>query len=172
MSNTAFSKLLGAQPTAEQRERLHRARQQLALSEGDAVWGLVQVVQDYLDSLGPARASSPSPVSNAAAVQWVFRPWQLVTAALALQTLALSLAFCIGQHWGAAPVQSTATWLRAVLSVPAGWVVFIHALPLLVQSAWSSWLARRQDRAVGWALLCLFSAATLASAFALSWLLS
>jgi hypothetical protein len=172
VSDTAFGKLLGAQTTAEQRERLHRARQQLALSEGDAVWGLVQVVQDYLDSLGPDRAATPAPLSAAPAVQWVFRPWQLVTAALALQTLALSLAFCIGAHWSAAPVQGAAPWLRAVLSVPAGWIVFAHALPLLVQGAWSSWLARKQDRGVGWALLCLFVGAIACCALTLCWLLS
>ena len=173
MSNTAFGKLVGAQATAEQRERLYQARQQLALSEGDAVWGLVQVVQEYLDSLGPAAAAAAAaPVPAAPAVPWVFRPWQLVTAALALQTLALSLAFCIGLHWSAAPVQSAAAWLRALLGIPAGWVVFLHALPIFVQGAWSSWRARKQDRFIGWALLCLFIAAIITSALALTWLLA
>jgi hypothetical protein len=167
----AFQTLLESQTTPEQRERLHRARQELALSSGDAIWGFVQVVQDYCASLGPGR--QPDPISSAPKPTWVFRPWQLVSAGLALQTLALSCAFCIGQHWSSAPIhRSTVDWVRAVLAVPAGWMLFLHVLPLLAQGAWASWLARKHDRLVGWALLCLFVGAIAACALTLSWLLS
>lgn len=167
MSDNSFDALLRSQPSSADRERLHEARRQLALRENDALWGLLHIVQDYRGSLGPAPAAPPA---SASAPVWVFQPWHLVAAGLAVQTAALALAFCVGLHWARGLPPGT-SWLRAWLGVPAGWMVFLLGIPFLAQGAISSWLARKRQRAVSWILLCVFSGTLIVSAAALASLL-
>lgn len=170
MSDSAFESLRRAQSSPGARERLHEARRELALQDNDALWGLLQVVQDYRASLGPVPAAPTEPSPQSAPPEWAFRPWQLMAAALAGQTAALALAFCIGLYWGRGLPPDT-SWLRAWLGVPAGWMVFLLVMPFLLQGAISSWRARKRDGAVGWLLLCAFCGTLLASAASLVWLL-
>lgn len=172
MSDDAFETLLRSQPSAAQRELLHEARRAHALDENDALWGLLQVVEDYCASIRPScqppgQATPPAPPGSPA---WVFQPWQWACAGLACQTLALAAAFFVGCNWGHA-LPSDTPWVRAMLSVPAGWMMFILTLPVLVQGAWTSWRMRSREGLVGWCLLALFLFTIASCALALWWLL-
>lgn len=46
----AFTKLVGRQPSEEQRERLYRVRDALGLSDNDAFWSIIMAL-DHYDSL-------------------------------------------------------------------------------------------------------------------------
>lgn len=164
----AFDALLRAQPSPEARERLHEKRRELVLNDNDALWGLLQVVLDYQASLGP-RPAAPPPAPGPEAV-WVFKSWQVLCASLAVPTGALALAFCVGLHWGRGLPPAT-SWIRAWLSVPAGWMMFLLVMPFLVQGALSSWRTRKSERTFGWVLLCAFGCALCASVTALAWLI-
>ena len=173
MSENAFDTLLRSQSNAAQRELLHEARRAHALDENDALWGLLQVVEDYCATLRPPRSAPEAPAaapSPPAAPSWVFQPWQWACAGLALQTFVIALAFFVGLNWSHA-LPSDTPWVRALLGVPAGWMMFVLALPVLVQGAWTSWRERRRGGVVSWCLLAVFVFAIASSALALCWLL-
>lgn len=169
MTDNAFEKLLRRQTSTQAREGLHEARRELGLFDNDALWDLLKLVQDYIASLGPARRDTSAAVAPPPP-RWVFQSWQLVCAGLAVQTAALSVAFFVGLNWGNALPPDT-SWVRAMLAVPAGWMMFLLAMPVLMQAVVAGWETRKRDGFVGWLLLVSFGVAIAASAIALWWLL-
>jgi hypothetical protein len=154
---TPFSFLLTRQRSRQQRERLHELRDKCGLTDDDALWGFVAVVEAYCDEL-QSRANVPPSAAESptTTVRWLF-----LSLGAAAQTAALALAYAVGQ--GAASAAPRPSWW----SVPAGWVVFVLAVPALALVASAGWRARQSDPWLGWGLIALGLIASVASLGAL-----
>jgi hypothetical protein len=153
---TPFSFLLTRQRSRQQRERLRDLRDKCGLTDDDALWGFVAVVEAYCDELQSRANVQPSAAESPITVRWLF-----LSLGAAAQTAALALAYAVGQAAAAAATRP-AWW-----SVPAGWVAFVLAIPALALVASAGWRTRQSDPWLGWGLITLGLIASVASLGAL-----
>jgi hypothetical protein len=170
---SALGRLLDRQQTPAQRERLLQLRDELALADHDALWSLLELVEDYCFTLlqrhGARTASSSA------------KPWRLLALALGALVLLLAVAMYVGARtasggsaiaWagsGQGPVPQGL--LATILGAPAGWLAFVCALPALAHGVRVGWRVRADEPLAGW-IISGSSALTVAGvAGLLLWLL-
>lgn len=174
-AESAFAALLERQTTAEQRDKLCRLREQFALSQNDAVWGLLAVVEDHCSSLLTRSTSSPGPQSP----QRTLAPaWHFVALGMSLQTLVMATCLYVGARASASNPNSgmctvlgssaTSSAVASVLAVPAGWLAFALALPILTWGVHLGWRVRTEEPAIGWTIV-VAGTLTAAACVALLW---
>jgi hypothetical protein len=214
----AFGKILGRQPSEQERQRLYRVRDTLGLRDNDAFWYIVLILEhydalyrDYPKQIGEharstleaareafaAAAAAESAKAQNLLSQKVAETSVVIARKLAERpigihriTMLLAVVVCFGalcitagvklanpgrRFWCNPRVTQEGAWtiLAAVLSVPAGWMVFALLLPAAVYGARGAWnLAREAEtsgpRILGWTLLGLCVIATAACAAALA----
>jgi hypothetical protein len=156
--DSAFALLLDRQSSAEERERLTLLRDQLALADNDALWGLLAIIEDHCASLVEHREAGGASRSEARSTPG----WHFVALGMAVQVLLLGAGMVVGARAVLAPPTA---WIRSqpstasdpllgsVLQAPAGWVALLFALPLLLHAIQLGWRVRREAPALGWTIV-------------------
>lgn len=181
MTPDAFTKLIEGLDSEQHRERLHNLRHELKLPGDDPVWALVAVQQEFCRSLlastreevTPRRAAGPADTHIHC---WWRRPLAMFCAGSACTTALMTLSFCIGVRsaaghpsWLAAP--GAGSWAATFLRVPAGWMLLVEVLPLLVYVSYCGLRALQTDALAGWTLFAASLAAALIGTVAVAWIL-
>lgn len=171
-SPSPFARLLDQSPPA-QRERLVQLRDELALTDNDALWSLLEVVEAYCASL-LARRGMGTPSQERA-------PWRLLTLAAGTQVLLLAGAMYVGGRvaaggaaiaWASCQSASEPSALVAtILGAPAGWLALGCALPALAHGVRVGWRSRAEEPLVGWIIASTSALAALGLVGLLLWLL-
>lgn len=169
----AFTRLLAGVDSEKHRERLHNLRHELKLPGDDPVWALLAVVEDYCRSLLERRRSSAA--ESAPARGW--RPVLLFAIGSAVATALMTTAYLAGFHAAGTGhsswlVNAPHSWPEALLTVPAGWMLFVETLPLFACVAVRGWRARRAYPAIGWTLIGTSTTAAFVLAGTLAWLMA
>ncbi len=181
----AFAKLVGRQPSEQERERLYRLRDALGLTDNDAFWSIVMALEHY-DSFfrrypkeiaeeaartieGAREVFAKAADGEAARAQRILseqvaqasveiarklaeRPMGLHRVTLVLAAVVAFGALCVtaGYGWAgsgatfwaskAGELHGNEKLLSAVLSVPAGWMVFALLIPAALHGARFGWV--------------------------------
>jgi hypothetical protein len=174
---SAFAELLEQQHSAEQRESLHRLRAELGLRENDALWNFVSLLEQHL---APLRTFQPPSTSEAALTGQAPAPaampaWPWLCLGASAQAIFAALCVCVGARMGAAKpswlntgAPSALGFVSAALSVPAGWMAFVFALPCAGFAAQIGWRLRKAgEPGWGWTVFTLSVGSAAVCAFAL-----
>jgi hypothetical protein len=165
---SAFNALLEQQRSDEQREALHRLRDELGLRNDDALWQFIAVIEQHFAACR-APGAAPPPARPALVPYWV---WACL--GMGAQAVFGGLCVLVGMRaaqgvpacWTPVAIAGR-SWLQCALSVPAGWMAFFFALPAAGFAAQLGWRLRRAGE-VGWGYSVLFTAASAAAASALA----
>jgi hypothetical protein len=171
VSTSPFAALLGLQRSEEQRVALQQLRDDLGLRQDDALWRFVALIEEHFAAAQPRVTSKPveEPVLLAILPRWF---WLL--GGMAAQTLFGAVCLTLGAHaaragalcW--APDRAGASWIQLALSLPAGWMAFLFALPLAAFVVHLGWRLRAAgERAWGSAVMICAAGGFAASGLAL-----
>jgi len=157
--SSAFATLLERQRSAEERERLHRLRDELGLREDDALWRFVALMEEQLAKA--AESHAPCPAMMVPAPPRIVPPGVWICVGMALQTLFGAACVCIGARidaqvlsWAAPARHGLVGWIVAALALPAGWLSLLFALPVAGFAARLGWRLRAAgERGWGWAVM-------------------
>lgn len=170
-STSAFARLRDRRSPA-QRERMTKLRDELALTDHDALWSLLELVEDHCASIAPHREQpTPSPSNS---------PWRLLSLGMSAQALLLAVAMYVGAR--AATAGGTVTWptcgqgaphslLATILHAPAGWIVFVFCAFALAHLVRLGWRLRAAEPLVGWIIAATSTLTAAALLGLLVWLI-
>lgn len=176
-STSAFARLRDRRPPA-QRERMTKLRDELALADHDALWSLLELVENHCTStpLAPISQEGEQPTSSSPK-----SPWRMLALGMGAQVLLLAAAMYVGGR--AAATGGAIAWpsceqaaapqsvLATVLNAPAGWMVFILCLLPLAHLARLGWRLRASEPLVGWIIAATSTLTATALLGLLLWLI-
>lgn len=153
-------------------------RDELALADHDALWSLLELVEDHCTSISRTSSSQQSAQPTSSSTR---SPWRLLAVGMGAQVILLAAAMYVGAR--AANGGRTVTWacyqpasapqsvLVTILSAPAGWLAFIVCLLPLAHLVRLGWRLRAADPLVGWIIAATSTLTATALLGLLLWLI-